>query len=440
MIRKWTVILILTFGSILQLAAETYYVRVNGNDQHCGTRNSDTHAWQTLNYAFGRLQGGDTLWIHDGLYLVDPLVLQDVHGSEESPVFIGAMNRWQAKIRLKDNPEFGNTIVASSCSYLEFDGLEVYGEAPNTGTGIEIDKGSHHVTVRNCYVHDCGCGGISGRGSDYITVENNVVRGNATRSKWNCSGISFLLARNYDDQPGYHMIIRGNVCYENECRFPFEHGGFDVPTDGNGIILDLFNNKIKNSEGEPGGYRSHTLIENNLSFKNGGRGINVFRSDNVTIRNNTTWHNGYVLSAYSEGRAEIESYEAGNLEWYNNLVIQDPGLPMRASSLHSYGTAPIRSGQNLFIGQTHFWPEMPEGIDDVVLDKKEQDHPMLLFPQADIPFSSIGDFSTYFGLREGSPAIDAANTHYPGRDLNGDPRPRGEAADLGCYEFVGPDR
>ena len=38
-----------------------------------------------------------------------------------------------------------------------------YDISDNKGTGIDVRESSHHVTIRNCYVHDCGCGGISGR-------------------------------------------------------------------------------------------------------------------------------------------------------------------------------------------------------------------------------------------------------------------------------------
>ncbi len=435
---KLPILIVILFIFQFSANAKTFYVRTDGNDNNQGTVNSEAGAWQTLNHAFNQLSGGDTLLINDGLFLVQPIELVEIHGTPEAPTVIAAINQWEAKIRLKENPEEGNTLVAFTCSYLEIDGLEVYGEAPNRGTGIEIAKGSHHVTIRNCYVHDCGCGGISGRGSDYITVERNVVRHNATRSKWNCSGISFLLAENFDDKPGYHMIIRNNVSFENECRFPFEHGGFDVPTDGNGIILDLFNNGINSTEeGEKGGYRSATLIENNLSFNNGGRGINVFRSDNVTIRNNTTWHNLFVLSEYSDDKAEVETYEAKNTQWYNNLIIQNEDLPVRATSFHVYGDEGVETANNIFVGESHFWPNAPEKTKDKVLNKSEQKFAKLKKPTKNIKFKSVDDFEKYFGLKKGSPAIDEVINNYPNNDLNRNSRKMGKAADIGCYEYNG---
>ena len=38
-------------------------------------------------------------------------------------------------------------------------------------------------------------------------------------------------------------------------------------------------------------YTFPTLVENNLVYSNGGKGIQIQLSDNVTIRNNTAYHN-----------------------------------------------------------------------------------------------------------------------------------------------------
>ena len=303
--------------------AETYYVRLDGSNNNSGTENSSGGAWKTLSYAFSKLEGGDHLYIADGLYETNELILKNVHGTEENPTVISAINPLGAVITLQGTPEWGNTISIQSCSYVIVEDLEVYQSAPTKGTGIETSKKSHHITVRNNYVHDCGCNGISARGSDYVTVEKNIVHDNAKRSEWNCSGISYFLPTVYDQERGFHHIIRQNIVFNNECRLPFKPGGFDTPTDGNGIILDLFNNKYDDNEGEPGGYTQATLIENNLSFNNGGRGIHIFQSDNVTVRNNTTWHNLHVLSEYDKWKGDMESFESRDLSIYNNLIVQN---------------------------------------------------------------------------------------------------------------------
>lgn len=432
--RKLLIILIVFLNTSIH--AETFYVLKSGNDNNSGVENTADGAWQTINQAIDNLGPGDTLLIGDGLYLESPIVLKNLHATANDPTVIAAKNLWQAKIRLDGNSEDANVLRIETCSFVEVDGLEVFAEAPSRGTGIEAANRSHHVTIRNCYVHDCGCGGISGRGSDYITVERNVVRHNATRSKWNCSGISFLLPINVDDEPGYHMIIRNNVSFDNECRLPFEPGGYKVPTDGNGIILDLFNNHINSKEeGEEGGYRSATLIENNLTFNNGGRGINIFNSNKVTIRNNTCWHNLTVLSENGNDHGDIESYHATDLEWYNNIIVKNPELKTRAVHLNVLDHGYNKLKNNLIIGSEHYWPAPTNERENMVVDSSMQEYAGLIKPMLDIKYSSIDDFKKYFGLQKNSKARDKANQDYsPIIDLNLQKRKKGKA-DIGCYEY-----
>ena len=53
--------------------------------------------------------------------------------------------------------------------------------------------------------------------------------------------------------------------------------------------MDDFHNSQNGSAA--GNYPFTTLVENNLVYGNGGKGIQVFLSDNVTIRNNTAYFN-----------------------------------------------------------------------------------------------------------------------------------------------------
>ena len=62
------------------------------------------------------------------------------------------------------------------------------------------------------------------------------------------------------------------------------------PDEGPFANLANFNTQ---AQGTP--FTAATLVENNLSFNNGGAGVKVFETSNATIRNNTVWHNNYVL-------------------------------------------------------------------------------------------------------------------------------------------------
>ena len=72
------------------------------------------------------------------------------------------------------------------------------------------------------------------------------------------------------------------------------------PDEGPFANLANFNTQ---AQGTP--FTAATLVENNLSFNNGGAGVKVFETSNATIRNNTVWHNNYVLQQESPNTAEI---------------------------------------------------------------------------------------------------------------------------------------
>jgi parallel beta-helix repeat protein len=61
------------------------------------------------------------------------------------------------------------------------------------------------------------------------------------------------------------------------------HGAACYDTDGNGTIIDTFNG----SGVERRLYAYQTLVANNVTYNNGGKGIAIFRSAYVTVDNNT---------------------------------------------------------------------------------------------------------------------------------------------------------
>ena len=73
-------------------------------------------------------------------------------------------------------------------------------------------------------------------GADYVQILNNTVHDNANWSAYGASGISIATATNSDTQPGAHIIISGNLVYNNAELVPEYRA--NAITDGEGIILD----------------------------------------------------------------------------------------------------------------------------------------------------------------------------------------------------------
>ena len=416
----------------------TWHVAPYGDDANDGA--SAASPWRSLPHAFSTLVAGDTLLLADGTYDIPRgLTASRLRGTPERPTVIRAVNPRAARIVGGDRYE--PLLKVDASRHVVVEGLELTHPGETTdddwATGIMVFE-SDYVTVRDNYVHDCGCNGVSVRQSDYVTVEGNVSRGNARTNPYNCSGISVYQPRMLDAAPGPHIVIRGNVVYENECRLAFAPLGFDVPTDGNGIILDDYLWTQDWGEGvryPP--YTAETLIENNLAFGNGGAGIKAYKVPHVTVRHNTVYHNNYVLADYTSATAEITFQAIDSVaRAYGNIAVKPFGQPTQALALQGfgYGGAVLSSG-NHYVGPTLGDAGLSR-VGDVDVSEDVQSHPRFVDATA-VPGEgwAARDFAALFALRDDSPLRNAGDAAYaPLADLLGAPRSEGGAPDLGAFE------
>jgi hypothetical protein len=111
-------------------------------------------------------------------------------------------------------------------------------------------------------------------------------------------------------------------------------------TDGNCVIID---------ESQMSGYQGSTLIQNNLCYENGGRGVEVLRSNNVFVVNNTMMNDlrhpeidgGELTAAWSSGlvfrnNLTNASRPGGGLVNWDSQVALDSNLYV--------GPAPVQVG------------------------------------------------------------------------------------------------
>ncbi|MDF5713414.1 MAG: right-handed parallel beta-helix repeat-containing protein [Rhizonema sp. NSF051] len=288
----------------------TYYVdNSKGNDSNLGT--TQTLSFKTIQQANQKVTAGDIVYVKNGTYDENITVIQS--GNSQNWIVFQAFPGDKPFVRGTQDGTFkieGN--------YIKIIGFKI--TSTQIGSGIHVGKGNHHTQVLNNEIYDSGCGGISGQETDYLYIEGNVSYRNAFRSPYQCSGISIYQAKAYDDKSGFHNIIRGNISYSNENKVPREDGKF---TDGNGIIIDDF----RHTQGETRSpkYTNWTLVENNFVFDNGGRGIDVFQSDNVIVRNNTAFKN--LKSRNLEGtlNGELTALFSSNIQFYQNIVYASEG-------------------------------------------------------------------------------------------------------------------
>jgi hypothetical protein len=173
---------------------------------------------------------------------------------------------------------------------------------------------SHHIIIRNNTVRNFGCAGI-GLFGDYLTVQNNLVTGNAWFTRFGCSGISVFTTRNFDNLLGVHNEIINNKVWDNKAYL--KTIAAESFRDGNGIIID--------SDFRTGEFRGKTLVTGNISAFNGGSGIHAFEQNNVDIVNNVVIRNGLLANS-----PDIYARNSDNTRVLNNIVYLRPATGIAA--------------------------------------------------------------------------------------------------------------
>ncbi|MDJ1482645.1 choice-of-anchor Q domain-containing protein [Cytophagaceae bacterium YF14B1] len=430
--------LILFLWGLASSLATSYYVRTDGNDSNTGTSNSSSGAFKTITKACAIAQPGDVVNINDGIYVEGEILINNKNGSKTNVVTIQAINKHKAIIQSISG---GSAIFMNNSKGVVLDGLEVTFQTPTSSYYFGIlAVDSYYITVKNCFVHDIGSSGIQLNNGEYFVIENNIIRDNAKNTgNPNGSGISIYHPKY---TAGYvtgdwGIIVRNNICFENICTYPLQ--GYDTPVDGNGIILDDFENE--QGGGQTGGYSHPSLLENNLSFNNGGRGIHIYHSDNITVRNNTLYHNNTELSKYYAfgWNGDLNMDVSAGSKVYNNIVVMD-NSNARGYAMLVPSDADVHN--NLIIGPAG---KMVNGApqegtlpsDNQVQQLNNQSY--VRFVNATTSIGSINtvnpQFSNYFGLATGSPAINAGTTtNAASTDQEYKARPIGGAIDIGAYE------
>jgi hypothetical protein len=180
----------------------------------------------------------------------------------------------------------------------------------------------HHVIFANNIANGCSASGfatfnIGNASVDYIVILGNIAYNAAQSGAYCYSGISIYQPIQSDTLPGTHIYIAGNFSYKNLDPNPCSGG---TPTDGEGIILDTLNGS--SSGFSP--YAQQVVVDNNLLFLNGGRGLEVGgggnSSANVILRHNTVYGNNSDTNQSATWCGEIVLQKTSLTQSIYNLV------------------------------------------------------------------------------------------------------------------------
>ncbi|MBI4975951.1 MAG: right-handed parallel beta-helix repeat-containing protein [Spirochaetes bacterium] len=406
---------------------KTIYVSAKGNASGDGTK---ANPFPSIPKALGVTEPGDTVLVDEGEY-------RDPNG-----ISIKKSGRPDAWIRLKAAPGtrpklissgWGGINIAYGIAYIEIDGFELIWVAdPSTavgapasgvhGVGIAPAYAVHHIRMLNNVIHDFGTGGICALDCDYLHLEGNVIYNTAHTSPYGGSGISLCRAFNFDEAPGYHNVVRRNICYSNENRVivQVESGGTGhTLTDGNGIIIDVFKRSRKNplkkhsddKNGPLEAYRGRTLVENNLCYNNGGRGVHIFRSEKVDVINNTCYMN--------QRTGEINGGEFTAIEASDVVIANNIGYGRKGKRVSG------QEGSTGFVIWTH---NLLFGEDALIHADGIYDDPKFAAPAVDAQPEGFRLTAESPARGKGIPLIA------PEDDVRGNPRQSG-SIDLGAFQL-----
>jgi len=393
----------------------TYYVSTTGNDNGSGTQSSP---WHTINHALqSSLKPGDTVVVEPGTY--NEAISINQSGSAAGNITLQSQVPGGALIR----PPAGTyNAVNINANYVTIDGFDIKG---GSGDGIQGNS-VHHVSVLNNVVHDSGESGIQFNYSEFETITGNTTYNNAS-SGW-YSGISIYENRNITGDTttqGFRTIVSNNVSYDNVTKT-------GAHTDGNGIIIDDF--QSTQASGHPN-YTYPTLVEGNLVYGNGGKGVQVTWSDYVTVRNNTAYHNNQDTANTGTWRGEISNSQSSNNTFVNNIAVADP-------KVNPNNTAIANTSDGGYTNKNVVW------ADNITFNGASGQASVKTDGGNAMPSAANGNMlgvdpkfvqpGVDFHLQSSSPAIDSGTSAYGlgTTDLNGHTLASG-AVDIGAIETGG---
>lgn len=422
------------------ISGKAYYVATDGDDSNPGTIDQP---WKSIHRAAGVLQAGDGVLVRGGTYVLNrtedgPILPANSGSSKDGHIVYRPYPGDEDPVIIQGDDSPPGGIIIKGKSYIAIEGFTFRG----FHRGLIIQAPSHHIVIKdNVFEYNKMAGisvsghveGTTKNGCDYLTIEGNVVHHNGYHEdgspatgpgEGNGSGISI----NHDGNPyvyssdysHFHSVVRGNYIYHNYDGTGGDTDGDADHLEGHGIIIDR------------GGNAPPTLIENNVIFDNGGKGIHLYGARNVWIIGNTLYKNCTdPLFKHWNTQAEIAVYHVTspyylpikNIHVLNNIAYalgntQITYFPHVASS-------ELTMRDNLWYGFPYRETYSPYGLNYL------RSNPQFVNGSSD---PSTADFH----LTGSSPAIDEGTSSLKSGsqavDFDRITRPKGMGYDMGAYE------
>jgi hypothetical protein len=306
-----------------------------------------------------RVQPGDTILVHAGLYRDDrnryggPLgtissgtYFLTVSGTPEKPIVIKGAGDGEA---IFDGDGAYNLFNVMAANYNYFEGLTIRNTDLAFWGGYKNLAGSSGLTIKRCRIENVQRAIYSDwSGSKDYYLADNVITG-----RFSADQLMGFTGRTWQNLPGfggkmvseYAIKLYGQghvVAYNNISRF---HDGIDVATYGNPdgtpnpirdrmpVSMDFYNNDISNMEDnciESDGGAHNIRIFRNRCFNHGHRALSVqpmFGGPVYFIRN-------IVYHAPEGGSAKFTASSAGIVVYHNTFLAPVKPMLLAPSNIH----------------------------------------------------------------------------------------------------------
>jgi len=292
----------------LSIAQNCFYVSTEGSNSNPGTFESP---WKTIQYAFTKLNTGDTLFIRGGTYTGQSTLNKS--GTREKPIVIKNYANELVQIDAYKS-YFG--IILERCHHVKLEGLSVFGSMPRRHrdqSSIYLRNSPSHITISKCNIYD-GAHGIYTNPylrdpkPRYITIKDCQIHHN------DFCGIYI----NGTHRGAHHHIVGNNVYSNGE-------DGVNINCDSsiieqNTIYDNLREGIYMDEDWTNSNHPAHcyyNIVRNNQIYNNGKDGIMLCHQYSL-IYNNEIHHNGWNFEA--SALHGIYMAQAGHCIVFNNQM------------------------------------------------------------------------------------------------------------------------
>lgn len=420
----------------LGAAAATFHVDSNGADTNPGTPQMP---WRTIQHAATQMGAGDIAVVAAGIYTEQVFITAS--GTPGAPITLQAMN---GAVVESPNPSASLSAfdIQPSVKHVVIDGFEMRGGFHET---VYIRGGASHIAVRNSDIHHNRVG-IWLAGADNVEVDGCAIHDNTV------VGLRV-------DGDSYDVLVRETSSYGND-------DGLGCSGDADGFVVEetafdiTFSGCTAFDNGEDGFdlQGDRVLVARSRSQNNSCVGIKT--GQNARIENTVVTGNTTGIATTSLYNQEIE------VEVINSTVADNSGVQIRFAQPNAAATPVTYSAlaRNLIVrgpGKAiEAEPYVMLTEDHNILFRDDSFSRLIVrhIGAAEEFFSgariNAGEWTAHSGQGVGtfaiapdflagpeyrqapdSTAVDSGTAvEAPSDDLDGNPRPQGNATDAGPYE------